>query len=87
MQPTRACHGCEERLTTVSNVMRRHLTQMRTALDLARNDQLSDEQRRLFTDGLVETLHQAQSAWDAYLEHLDEHGLLALPEPDTRSPR
>ena len=84
MQPTRACHGCEERLTDVTDAMRHHLTQMRNALDLARRDQLSDEQRRLFTADLFETFHQAQSAWDAYREHLAEHGLLPLPELGAR---
>ena len=87
MQPTRACYGCEERLTHATDAMRRHLTKMRTALDLARSDRLSDEQRLLFTASLVETLHQAQSAWDAYREHLAEHGLLPPPELGARLPR
>ena len=87
MQPTRACHGCEERLTDVTNLMRRHLTLMHTALDLAGNDQLSDEQRRQFTDRLVKTLQEAQSAWDAYTQHLAEHGPLGLPESGARFPR
>jgi len=61
--------------------MRHHLSQMSSALELARSDRLADEQRRLFTLELIESLRRAQSAWDAYLAHLTEHGLLPLPEP------
>jgi len=57
--------------------MQRHLNDMRTALGLARSENLTDEQRRLFTTSLLETLAEAKFAWDAYCEHLAEHGLLS----------
>jgi len=76
MHPNRVCQGCEERLLDAFDAMRRHLNEMRTALDLARSDNLTDEQRYLFTADLLETFDQAQSAWDAYREHLAGHRLL-----------
>jgi len=76
LHPTRVCQGCEERLLDAFEAMRRHLNEMRTALDLTRDDKLTDEQRRLFEADLLETLDQAQSAWDAYRKHLSQHGLL-----------
>ena len=79
MQPTRVCPVCEERLTDASNAIRRHETEMHTALDLARNDELTDEQRRFFRTALLETLAEARLAWDTYCEHLAQHGLLPAP--------
>ena len=36
----------------------------------------SEEQRQDFKARLLASLNDAQSAWDAYREHLREHGLL-----------
>jgi len=76
MQPIHICPTCEERLTDASNAMRHHLTEMRRAFDLARSDKLTDEQQRLFTNTVLETMAEAQLAWDVYCRHLGEHGLL-----------
>jgi len=76
MHPTGVCPTCEERFTDASNAMRLHLNDMHTALDLARNEKLTDEQRRLFTNSLLETLAEAQLVWDVYRQHLAEHRLL-----------
>ena len=76
MQRTRVCPGCEDRLTHASNAMRRHLSDMHSALDLARSESITDEQRQLFAASLSETLAEAQVAWDGYVKHLAEHGLV-----------
>ena len=36
----------------------------------------TDELRREFEANLVTTFNDAQAAWDAYREHVVEHGLL-----------
>ena len=76
MKQTRVCNECDERLIDASDAMRRHSSEMHTALDLARSEKLTDEQQRMFRATLTETLNQAQSAWDAYVKHLAEHGLV-----------
>ena len=76
MQHTIVCHGCDERLTNASNAMRQHANVMHRAIELAKADALTDELRKDFTDSLIATFNDAQSAWDAYRSHLIEHGLL-----------
>lgn len=72
---TIACPGCERRLTAAANAMRHHASDMTRALTQARSD-LSEEQRKEWTAQLYASLIEAQAAWDAYREHLIEHGLL-----------
>jgi hypothetical protein len=69
------CHVCDERLTEVSNAMRRHASVMHTAIELAKSD-VSEEQWTGFKDNLAASFLEAHAAWDAYREHLIEHGLL-----------
>ena len=77
MQRTHICPGCEDRLTKTFTAMRLHLSDMHTALSLARGESLTDDQRRLFTARLMDTLADAQLAWDAYCKHLaEQHGLV-----------
>jgi hypothetical protein len=57
--------------------MRRHATVLSNAIDLARSDApTAEEQRENFKSALVASFNDAQSAWDAYRDHLKEHGLL-----------
>jgi hypothetical protein len=49
---------------------------MSQADDLARKHDLTEQLRQEFKTRLVESLNEAQAAWDAYREHLIEHGLL-----------
>jgi len=53
---------------------------MATAIQLARSGEPTEEQRRDFTTRLVASFNDVQSAWDAYTEHLIEHGLLPAPK-------
>ena len=76
MNRTIVCHGCDERLTKAATAMRRHASEMHKAIELAKADSVTDELRKEYTDSLIATLHDAQSAWDAYRSHLIEHGLL-----------
>ena len=69
------CHICEQRLTDASNAMRRHMTDMNRGLTNARIG-YSEEEQKDFRHQLYASFNAAQSAWDAYREHLVEHGLL-----------
>ena len=78
MLPIRICAGCEPRLNKAADAMRHHVTEMDTALYLLRKgDAAYEERQREVSDWLVQSLQGAQSAWDAYCEHLKEHGLTA----------
>jgi len=70
------CKGCEERLTEASNAMRRHASEMNSAINLARIG-ATEEQATDFRARLVASFNDAQSAWDTYREHLNQHGLLS----------
>jgi len=72
---TLLCHICDERLTDVSNAIRRHASVTHTAIELAKSD-ATEEQWKVFKDSLAASFHEAHAAWDAYREHLIEHGLL-----------
>ncbi len=78
MLPLRICKHCEELLMVVQDTMRHHAAYMTKAITLARNlnAQQAEEYRHEFTAELVASFNEAQSAWDAYCEHLIEHGLL-----------
>ena len=71
----RICSGCEQRLTHAVNTMRRHCSQLAAATKLA-NAGMSEEERQEAAAGLADSFREAQSAWDAYREHLIEHGIL-----------
>ncbi len=75
MLPTVICYGCDKRLAEASTALRRHASLMHTSIQLAKTG-LTDEQRKDFKDRLVTSFNEAQSAWDAYREHLVKHGLL-----------
>jgi len=60
--------------------MRRHTADMAKAVDWARSDNPTEEQRQEFKTRLMASLNDAQSAWDVYREHLIEHGLLPAPK-------
>ena len=74
--PNRPCYGCEELLTQASYAMRRHATLMTGAIELSRNREPTEEEEQDFREWLIASLNEAQAAWDAYREHLREHGLL-----------
>jgi len=59
--------------------MRRHTADMSSAVHLTRNGGVTEEQRQAFKTRLVASFNDAQSAWDAYREHLIEHELLPAP--------
>jgi hypothetical protein len=80
MLPPRLCPVCEQRLTDTSNAMRRHAAIMSTAIYSARSSSMTEEQRQDFAIQLLASFNDAQSAWDAYHEHLIEHGFLPSPE-------
>jgi hypothetical protein len=60
-------------MTNAANAMRHHATQMLAAIHLAQTD-LSEEQRQETGVRLAASFNEAQSAWDAYREHLIQHG-------------
>lgn len=69
------CHGCDERLTDVSNAVRHHASVMHTAMEVAKGD-VSEEEWKGFQGNLAASFLEAQASWDAYREHLMKHGLL-----------
>ena len=76
MLPIRICADCEPRLNKAADAMRRHAREMDTALYLLRKGDAAYEERQQEVSGwLVQSLQEAQSAWDAYCKHLKEHGL------------
>ncbi len=74
---TRICPRCDQLLDDAANAMRHHSADMALAINLAQSGNPTDQQRQEFTTRLVESFNDAQSAWDAYREHLVEHGLLS----------
>ena len=73
---TYVCTTCEKRLDEAANAMRRHGAQMTSALQLIQSGRLTEEERQEFQTRMSATFLEAQSAWDAYREHLIEHGIL-----------
>jgi len=69
------CHSCDDRLTEVSNAVRHHASVVHTSMELAKSD-VTEEQWSVYEHNLVASFLEAQSSWDAYREHLMEHGLL-----------
>jgi hypothetical protein len=55
--------------------MRRHAKDMDAAMSFVQNG-LSEEQMYWHKAKLVESFNQAQSAWEAYRAHLQQHGIL-----------
>jgi len=78
MPPTRICPRCQLRLHDASMAMRRHYTLMETGIRLSRTDH-TEEERQEFRARLEATFNDGQTAWDAYREHLTEHGILPPP--------
>ena len=69
------CHSCDDRLTDVSNAVRHHGSVVHTAMEVAQGD-ITEEEWKGFKDNLAASFLEAHAAWDAYREHLIEHGLL-----------
>ena len=70
------CAGCSRHLDEAANAMRAHASVMRQAIDLIRDGSVIEELRQDFTTRLTLSFNDAQSAWDAYRQHLIEHGYL-----------
>ena len=73
---TNVCVGCEKRMEEASNAMRRHAGQMNCALDSVRGGRLTEQERQDLKVSLSASFNEAESAWNAYREHLTEHGIL-----------
>jgi hypothetical protein len=71
----RSCDNCDHLMNNAAYAMRRHETQMAAARQLAKTD-LSEEQRQEAITNLVASFYEAQRAWNAYRDHLREHGIL-----------
>jgi hypothetical protein len=72
----RICPECEHHMTAVANAMRRHACQMFEAIELVKRG-LSEDERQEAAVSVRQSFNEAQSAWDAYREHLIDHGLIA----------
>jgi hypothetical protein len=49
---------------------------MQTAIEQRQSGKPTDERREEYVEILVASFNTAQSAWEAYREHLTKHGLL-----------
>jgi hypothetical protein len=56
--------------------VRQHETQVSTGISLNENGYLTEQLRKELAPGVVESFNVAQTAWNAYCEHLIAHGLL-----------
>ena len=65
--------------------MRRHGTEMETAIRMKQSGKPTVEQRQEFVAKLVASFNAAQSAWDSYREHVIKHGLLTPASRSTES--
>lgn len=74
--PIKPCPGCEQRLLQASGAIRHHESQMNTVMELAQTGRMTEEVKPDFKVMLVASFNEAQAAWDAYREHLIEHGIL-----------
>lgn len=70
------CAGCSQHLDEAANAICAHATVMRQAIDLIRDGSVTEEYGQDFTIRLRSSFIDAQSAWDAYRQHLIEHGYL-----------
>jgi hypothetical protein len=73
---TQLCPGCTKRLDEASSALRLHASEMNRAFELSRNAGLTEERMQTLKTRLAETFNEAQSEWDAYREHLAQHGIL-----------
>ena len=62
---TDVCPGCDKRLNDASDAIRRHASEMNTAIYLLRSGRLTEEERQDFKATLSASFNEAQSAWDA----------------------
>ena len=85
MQRTIVCNGCDERLAATAAAMRSHASVMHAAIEEAKAETLTDERRKDYTDALISSFNVAQTAWDAYREHLSGHPALRGLLPALRS--
>jgi hypothetical protein len=62
-------------MTDAALAMRRHESDMTRAIQLSKTD-LSEEQRQETAATAAASFHEAQSKWEAYRQHLIQHGLI-----------
>jgi hypothetical protein len=70
------CGECKRKLDLASLAMRHHAGVMNRALERAHSGSLTEEDFKNFQSELWASLHDAETAWDTYREHLREHGIL-----------
>ena len=74
--PSRLCPLCEKLLDKACDAVRHHAAVMNTAVSLVRSGEVTEEQRQDYKTSLQASFNDAQSQWEAYREHLVEHGLV-----------
>ena len=70
------CLACDTRLNEAANAMRHHWSEMNAAIYEVQSGRLTEEEWQELKPSLWASFNEAQSAWDAYREHLIEHGIL-----------
>ena len=73
----RLCPECEHRMSDAAVAMRRHGSQMTSAIEWVKTTTLpTEEELQKRAASVRESFNNAQLAWDAYREHLRHHGLI-----------
>jgi len=75
---TRICAQCGKRASEAATAMRYHEADLTNGLSLNIDGYLTEEGRRQLAPAVIKSFINAKTAWDAYCQHLDEHGLLQL---------
>jgi hypothetical protein len=83
MQSVRICPGCEQRLHNAADAIRHHAALMSRGVSFSRAEHPREELHQLKAN-LEATFNEAQAAWDAYRDHLIEHGILPPLQPSTQ---
>ena len=74
MIATRICPECAQLLTEAMEAIRSHEADILRGLKLNREGYLTEESRQVLAPAAVASFNAAQTAWDAYRQHLDGHG-------------
>jgi hypothetical protein len=72
----KVCPECERRLLEATTAIRHHESDMTDVRQCVLEHDLTGETKRVLSVDLPASFNDAQAAWDAYREHLIEHGIL-----------
>ena len=72
----KVCPECEQRLLEATIAIRRHESDLNDVRQCVLDDDLTGQTKRVLRIDLPASFNDTQAAWDAYREHVIEHGIL-----------